>query len=37
MSPMFGRRPAKPDAALLARVTDDSDVDLGSYAEPRWR
>jgi hypothetical protein len=31
---MFGRRPAKPDAALLARVSDDRDVELGTYPEP---
>ena len=30
---MFGRRPPKPDPALLARVTGDAEVDLGSYAE----
>jgi hypothetical protein len=34
MIAMFGRRPAKPDAALLARVSDDCDVDLGTYPEP---
>jgi hypothetical protein len=33
VSAMFGRRPARPDPALLARVSDDHDVDLGSYAE----
>jgi hypothetical protein len=31
---MFGRRPAKPDAAVLARASDDGDVDLGTYPEP---
>jgi hypothetical protein len=30
---MFGRRQAKPDAALLARVSEASDVDLGTYPE----
>lgn len=30
---MFGRRPAKPDPALLARASDTTDVDLGTYPE----
>jgi hypothetical protein len=30
---MFGRRPAKPDPALLARVSDAAEVDLGTYPE----
>jgi hypothetical protein len=30
---MFGRRNAKPDPALLAGVTDASDVELGTYPE----
>jgi hypothetical protein len=30
---MFGKKAAKPDAALLARVSDASDVDLGTYPE----
>jgi len=33
MSPLFGRRPAKPDPALLARVSEAADVELGSYSE----
>jgi hypothetical protein len=29
---MFGKKTApKPDAALLARVSDSSEVDLGTY------
>ena len=31
---MFGKKTApKPDAALLARVSDSSEVDLGTYPE----
>ena len=30
---MFGKKTPKPDAALLARVSDTSDVDLGTYPE----
>ncbi len=30
---MFGHRPPKPDPALLARVSDSSEVDLGTYPE----
>jgi hypothetical protein len=30
---MFGRRPPKPDPALLARVSDAAEVDLGTYPE----
>ncbi len=30
---MFGRRPPKPDPALLARVSDATEVDLGTYPE----
>ncbi|HTZ30555.1 MAG TPA: hypothetical protein VMC83_41590 [Streptosporangiaceae bacterium] len=33
MSVMFGKKTPKPDAALLARVSDTSDVDLGTYPE----
>lgn len=34
MSPLFGRRPAKPDPVLLARVSGDGEADLGTYPEP---
>ena len=30
---MFGHRPPKPDPALLARVSDAAEVDLGTYPE----
>jgi hypothetical protein len=30
---MFGRKAPKPDPALLARVSDSSEVDLGTYPE----
>lgn len=30
---MFGRKPRGPDAELLARVSDASEVDLGTYPE----
>jgi hypothetical protein len=30
---MFGRRPPRPDPALLAQVTDTAEVDLGTYPE----
>jgi hypothetical protein len=30
---MFGRRPPRPDPALLARVSDAAEVDLGTYPE----
>jgi hypothetical protein len=30
---MFGHRGASPDPALLARVSDSGDVDLGTYPE----
>jgi hypothetical protein len=30
---MFGKKAPRPDAALLARVSDTSDVDLGTYPE----
>jgi hypothetical protein len=30
---VFGRRPQAPDRALLARVSDTADVDLGTYPE----
>src|SRR5580693_9627174 len=34
LSTMFGKKTApKPDASLLARVSDSSEVDLGTYPE----
>jgi hypothetical protein len=33
VSPVFGHRPPKPDPALLARVSDTAEVDLGTYPE----
>jgi hypothetical protein len=30
---MFGHRPPKPDSALLARVSDATEIDLGTYPE----